>query len=1048
MNSEWMIRSMLAVWLMLFSAPVISQQQYLLFRHLSTSDGLSSPIVSDITQDHEGFIWIATNEGLNRYDGKSFEVFRPQKSDEHSLIRSTVYTVCIDSSDHVWAGTSRGISRFNKQTKSFTRFLLAGEKAGDELVNRITQLYCDHHGTMWAATQSGLFRYEYATNGFKRFLPAPQSPSGHENSIQGKSLIHDTLNNGLWCCVNYQLSFFDFNTETFFSFKNNPRHWSIFNQQHSTAGQDVTREGYLVIGDIENEVLIIYDFRNHRIVKEIHSSAPGFYILKATFLSTFVDANDKIWTGNWLRKPAIIDWKNETVDTSLYAEEYSGMIHSDNLNVVFISNDGTYWVGSSNGIYTYNPVKQPYNLFWLKENKNLINERITRILPDQYPYLWISTPGYLIHYNLLSRKENWIPILVNGRQFGLIFISKKNDNELWIGTHTGLLVFNQREEKFFYPDFPKELSPLRERKIQFVYSDSHNNLWIGTWNHGLFLQTAGGQWKWFHHNEQDASSLPYNGMLCICETHDGEIWLGLNGGAGVLKFDAETMSFINFKNDPADTNSLSNGVVNSIVEDDEGNLWMGTYGGGLNKFDRKKKQFTAFFDYDGLLNNFVFHITKDDAGKLWITTAKGVCVLNPSNHSFRTFPADLRYPSNNSEFSGIKNEIGLLYFFRERYFVEADPKKNFTDTLPLKVVISSVRIFDKEIPLLGNDSSLHFSYKQNFFSFEFSALDFIDPEKPEYLYLLERFDRDWNHSGNRNFASYTNVPPGDYVFKVKAHRTDQSGPVPVTSIPLTISPPFWQTLWFRFASAVALISLIWTLYRLRVGRVRKEEQQKAAFQHQVQEMEMKALRAQMNPHFIFNCMNSIQRYIYKNDQQSAVELLQKFAALIRKILDNSEKKMVPLSEDIALLEDYIQLEQLRTEKLFDFTIEMNENLSAEDIQVPSMLLQPFAENAIWHGLMPAKKKGMLKIFIGKSNHSLNCVIEDNGVGRNYSLNEEAKSSHRPKGLLITQERLQLMADQLKSESSIHYVDLKDAQGNARGTRVEIEIPVENGSDLS
>lgn len=189
MNSEWKIRFLLPVWLILISHQAKSQQQYLLFHHLSTPDGLSSPIVNDIIQDHEGFIWIATNEGLNRYDGKNFEIFRPQKSDEHSLIHSSVRSVCVDTSDQIWAGTSKGISRFNKKTKSFSRFLLAGEKTGDEFANRVAEIYCDHHGTVWAATQSGLFRYENATNGFKRFLPAPPSTSGTENSFQAASLI-------------------------------------------------------------------------------------------------------------------------------------------------------------------------------------------------------------------------------------------------------------------------------------------------------------------------------------------------------------------------------------------------------------------------------------------------------------------------------------------------------------------------------------------------------------------------------------------------------------------------------------------------------------------------------------------------------------------------------------------------------------------------------------------------------------------------------------------------------------------------------------------
>lgn len=1013
-----------------------SQQQFILFSHLSTADGLSSPVVTDILQDRSGFLWIATNNGLNRYDGRSFETFRHQ-ADEHSLIHASVLSICEDTAGRIWAGTSHGMSRFDGGTKTFQRFLLKPIVDNEELTNVVGKVYCDLNGTIWAGTAMGLFRFDATSNQFKGFLPVLHSSPGH--AIQ--CILHDTINNGLWLAVNFQPAFFDFETEQFFSNENNPKHWKIFDEYHYSGMMAYTKEGFLIFNDDYNAKLQVYDFKEHRLVKTISAFQPGFRVLREVFLSTFIDPLNRLWTGNWGRHPVIIDWQNGTIDTSLYSTQYKGNMGSGDVNVIFVGGDGTYWIGTSTGIYFFNPSLQPFELYWLKQSTPIGDQRIHFILPGNDHDLWMESSNHLIHYDLLLRNEIHYPLEVNGRRVELRCLAFMSDHEIWIGVHGGLMIFNTLSHRFSRPAIPKEFFHLNDNLIQFVLTDSKENLWVGTWNKGVFLRKKNGVWKWFQHEEKNPRSLPYNGLLCITETHDGEIWIGMNSGAGLARYDPVTEEF-----DPAykgGKNGLSNGGVNVLFEDHDRNLWVGTQGGGLSKLDRTTGQFTTWFDYNGLASNFVFAINEDEAGKLWITTAQGVSVLNPQTNTFTPFPADFHFTTNGLEPSGVMSKSGLLYFFKEDYFYEVDPSKNFSVQESPKAVLKSIHVFDQEIPFKISGDPLHLSYRQNFFSFEFAAPEFINPDKLQYSYLLENFDKQWNHIGNRNFASYTNVPPGDYVFKVKANQPDERGIAPETSIRLLIQPPFWKTIWFKIFTGFVIVAAVLLAFYVRGNLIRKEERKKAAYQQEMQELELKALRAQMNPHFIFNCMNSIQRYIYKNDQQSAVDLLQKFAALIRKILDNSEKKVVSLSEDIALLEDYLLLEQLRTEYLFDFKIEINNGLNADDIQVPSMLLQPFAENAIWHGLMPAKKKGLLQISITKFNHSLHCTIEDDGVGRNQSALERSKTLHRPKGLQNTQERLRLMADHLKSSSSIEYLDLMDLHGKACGTKVKIEIPLEN-----
>ena len=307
--------------------------------------------------------------------------------------------------------------------------------------------------------------------------------------------------------------------------------------------------------------------------------------------------------------------------------------------------------------------------------------------------------------------------------------------------------------------------------------------------------------------------------------------------------------------------------------------------------------------------------------------------------------------------------------------------------------------------------------------------------------MLDGYDKGWIYSGNRHFASYTYVPGGKYVFRVKASNNDGVWNETGISVPLEVIPPFWETWWFRTLLAVLIPSLIIYFVNRRIRFIKKREEEKSLLQKQLAELEMKALRAQMNPHFIFNALNSIQQQIVTNDTDNAFIYLDKFARLLRMILDHSEHSLLSLRDELRGLNLYIEIEALRFQHSFEYSIEIAEDINQDGIKIPGMLLQPYIENAIWHGLLPKEGMRRMHISISLRDHMLYCSIEDNGVGREKAMSQPKKKQHESKGMHITGERLNLIGKIEKTNARVTITDLKDEQGNPLGTRVELAIPI-------
>jgi two-component sensor histidine kinase len=332
-------------------------------------------------------------------------------------------------------------------------------------------------------------------------------------------------------------------------------------------------------------------------------------------------------------------------------------------------------------------------------------------------------------------------------------------------------------------------------------------------------------------------------------------------------------------------------------------------------------------------------------------------------------------------------------------------------------------------------------YDQSVITLEFAGLNYIDSEKNQYAYRLKGFEENWNEVETKRTATYTNLEPGQYVFQVKAANNDGVWTSKPKEITITITPPFWETWWFKALVALVTLMLIYVIYRV----IRKRIREKISINKLIAELEIKALIAQMNPHFIFNSLTSIQELIMVNKQKEAMHYLHQFSRLLRNVLESSEKNTITLAQEKLLLELYLELEAMRFDKQFSYDIIVDQRIDAEEVVLPSFLLQPFVENALWHGLMHkrADRKLTIKFEITDQEHLI-CSISDNGIGRKQAeeLKRNSMRSYQSMGLKIMKERIHLMKQQ-NDLIDLKIIDRTDENGNALGTTVMIQLPIES-----
>jgi len=461
---------------------------------------------------------------------------------------------------------------------------------------------------------------------------------------------------------------------------------------------------------------------------------------------------------------------------------------------------------------------------------------------------------------------------------------------------------------------------------------------------------------------------------------------------------------------------------------------LGTRGGGLILYNND-----AVFQVtqkDGLLSNSINSIQVKN-NEIWLAQNKGVSKL-----TYHDVESELFDIKNLVKKDGLAdNEVNDIAIVDSIVYVGTNEGLSYFNYMNLTNNVFPPPIKIKNIKINDNDTTVHSSYKlnynQNSLSISFVGLTYRQEDDIKYRYKMKGLKDDWSFT-NRNSKFYTTLSPGEYEFLVQAQNEDGIWSEKSAKVNFIIKPPFWKQWWFIGLLILVISGLIWWLFYFRLSMIRRRNE----LMQDINEYKQKILRQQMNPHFIFNTLNSIQYFLLDEDTTSSLNYLTKFAKMMRIVLDNSQQTFVSIEDEIRGLNLYLELEALRFEESFDYEIKVDDDINTYEYKIPALILQPYVENSIRHGLLHKKNKGFLKVHIQKNEDSLLCSIEDDGVGRKRA--EEIKMSKGPMkeslGSKITEDRINVLNSLYSDEIDVQYVDLEDAEGNPTGTRVEITLP--------
>jgi signal transduction histidine kinase/ligand-binding sensor domain-containing protein len=814
--------------LFLLSAVLYAQKNNIRFKRISTEQELSQVTIHCILQDRRGFMWFGTQDGLNRYDGYEFKIYRHKPGDSTTISDGYVMSIYEDKMGILWIGThDGGLNKFDPKTESFIHYKHHKDGPNSLSHNDVRAIYEDTSGILWIGTYGGgLNKFDRNTGKFEH-CTTRNSGIGNDKI---RFIVEDQ--SGMLWVGTYGGGLNKFNRKTV-QFEHYTTHNNNLNHNEITCIIK-DKKGNLWIGT-NGEGLTKFDPKSKRFTQ------PGPEKFSVKRISSMYESNTgSIWIGT--RGEGLYQFDPKTKRYTHYKNDSRPHSLSNNdILSVYEDKAGVLWVGTyGGGLNKFDRWTQRFTLYThhADDKNSLSHNEILSLYLDRKDILWIGTNGGGLnrlernnenvkfkHYkfdnsNLHSLSDNWVRVIYEDRS-----------GVLWVGTQNGgLNKFDRNTQRFTrYQHDPNNPESLSHNDVRVIFEDSYGNFWIGTNGGGLSrLDRKKENFTHYKHDDNNPLSLSHNRVRSMYEDRSGEIWIGTDGGLNKL-IDSNKGHFKNFQHDPVKPESMTHNRVRCIYESKNGEFWIGTLGGGVNKFDREKEIFQSFQEEkDGLPNDAVYGFLEDKRGNLWISTNNGLSRFTPKTKTFKNYNVDDGLQSN--EFSSMaycKNErTGEMFFGGMEGFNSFFPENIKDDPYVPPIVITGFFISNKPVPIqrLNPDSplgkpiyeteSLTLTYKQNVFSFEFAALHYASPRRNKYKYKLEGWDNAWIETDSKNRrAAYTNLPAGDYVFRVIGSNKDGKWYEENTSIKLKILPPPWKTWWAYTLYLLAFLTLFfWFLW--------------------------------------------------------------------------------------------------------------------------------------------------------------------------------------------------------------------------------------------
>ena len=942
---------------------ILAQQQHIQFKRLTINDGLSLSSVYCIFQDSKGFMWFGTEDGLNRYDGQNFIVYRSDNTNANSISYKWIEQIFEDSEGKLWFATQGGLTHFDMERERFTQYSTLSPTENKISNDTITQIFEDHNKNLWVGTQNGLNLIdiqklnviELNTNKLNlncRINDFIIVPEDKKVWIASENGLFYWAENTLKSHLSSPCSSINVNCLALFKDK------LLIGCQSGLVALDIkSQETEKLINNKHVESIYVDKSENiwvgtqNGLFKKSSGEEAYTFIIEAydssnslatnTIKPIIEDRKGNIWYGTFgsgvYKIASITNHINHYTHNSADPQSLS----QNSINCLFEDLTGSIWLGTFGaGISIYDPQAHKFEL--LKHNallpNSLASDFVWSVWEDHKERVWIGTnnaglssynrgTGEFKHYNIINN-----PAIRD--------VYEDSKEQIWIGTDgEGLFKFNPDDgTRINYKHHPNQNNSISSNSVRVSFEDSEGVLWVGTRDGLNRFDRKSNSFKRYLHDNNDPQSIGHNFVYSsIYEAKNGKLWLGHYGG-GFSILDKITDQFESYQFIPNNRNSLSDNIVFSFYEDPQGFIWIGT-NNKLNRFDPQTKTFKHFGISEGLPNDVIYGILPDKKGNIWLSTNSGICRFNIKDYSIKSFTTLDGLQSN--EFNGgafHKGKTGLMYFGGVYGLNIIDPEMEIKAEPVYNAVITKLQILGKDVLVAQEKDSIcddclyydaekdHYmlqksiistskiilDYKQRHLSMEFSSLSSSSPKNISYNYRMLGLDKEWISAGDRNFVSYSNLKPGKYLFQVKAQNSDGIWSSESRELGIKINPPFWMEWWFILLEVLMGIAIIIFNYRyllkIRTNKLLRVQNEKISIANN------KLRKSEQNLKELNTTKDTFFRII-SHDLKNPFTSLMSISQLIHEnydAVDDDEKKMGVKKINQAVNHIYALLENLLT----------------------------------------------------------------------------------------------------------------------------------------
>lgn len=1001
--------------------------------HLGPLQGMTS-WTFDITQDSTGYMYFGTDQGLVRFDGSQFELFAHNPNDSNSIGPGDVQSVMASDGGLIWIGARlSGLHSFDPRHRRFRHYPYPGFMSSG-----YATIHCIYEagGFLWLGGDSYLLhRFDKTTGQFESFRPTWITPEMEKDRFSLTEIFQDRLDPDLlWMAlVNHNPKYSGKQATWLVSYhkgnKTFKKHecWGVPRHQDPDGRIWLTSKGINrydpASGSCEHFPVILNVEKpgEEDWVRDMvfHS---GSFLLSAPFAIARFQADGEV----------------QEVE---YGRELG------NIGDLFVDGQNNAWIGRTNGISVLRAQEESIRYF------SFSHFGFTgRIYPGRLAYQTDSNKIFVIDHSVDGTGRKIMTLHLDTGISSLLYESEHPVHGIVADTSGRLWMSSNGD--FYTLDIRGSFSQKPKKEINHPLPVPW--LWNLSLSPGGWIAGTGIHQFWWFKPGEPARVLSLDQLDSAGQGKSVSRLQGLSftGQDEAILFSNQIYT-VGLKSGKITQLLFENRVnpfpatdIHSVMEDSRGHIWVSNMA-MTAEFKRSGDSLILLKKYtteDGMGCAWVHELYPDRRGRIWAFAQNGLNVIDPVLQEVRQFGVreglvnpyiDPRQVLTLKDGSLLTvNGAGVIVFHPDSLWNAYTPKQ-------VPVVIKEIRISGKPVSEekdVNNLDGLVLKPDQDFVDVLFQGLAYPTDYNLSYSYKVEGLHDDWISIGANKLVTLSSLGPGDYLLKIKAG--EPSSPAPEKTLAIHMRTPVYLQTWFLLLLSLGLLGLMTGVYRWRIRNIRAQETEKLNISKQMGELELKALRAQMNPHFMFNSLNSIKNYIFKADPKQAAEYLSNFAHLIRRILQNSKERTISLQNELETLVLYIELEQMRFENKFEFSCIVEEGLDLDAVFIPPMLLQPFVENAIWHGLMHKKEKGHLLLQFSKTNEATKIVVEDDGVGRDKAVEMQNNSAGRYKsmGIGITRDRIEIMNKMDALDISVDIVDKRDHFSNPSGTRVILNIP--------